>query len=146
MKTIYILDDIFWEKLYLELVQYFPDYNFVIKNNILDPLIYLNDILNNNPDYILLDHWFKTDESELPLWYKFLKTLDEKLKYTEEIEIKKYFFIKKKKIIEKYKDFKSKIISISDEGEKLRSRELYEKYIKFYIPTKKWEDIKNYIQ
>jgi hypothetical protein len=139
---IYILDDIYWNIIYNELNNIFNYANFPIKENIDNPLLYINDIIKNEPDFVLLDHWFiDNDWFENPLWLSFLKELDKKLCTEEKVIDKNYFFFKTYKTINKYRNIKTKIISISDNWIILKENEFYNKYITDYITTKKWTDI-----
>jgi len=119
-----------------------PDYIYPVIENIKNPLIYLDEILKLEPEYVLLDHWFINDDlDESPLGYRFLKALDEKLQYEEETITKKFFFFEDKKKVIKRKNIKTQFISISDNGEKLKDRDIYNRYIKDYIISKNANDI-----
>lgn len=146
MKTVLILDDIYWKKIYNELIDIFPNYNFPVKDNIKDPLFYLDYIIKEQPDYILLDNRFiNNDLEEKPLGARLLHEINKKLTHEEKITYKKFLFFKKEKIIINNKKIKSKIISISDNWERLKNIPMYSKYVKHYITTKKWIDLKPYI-
>ncbi|MDR0650476.1 MAG: hypothetical protein LBG59_03575 [Candidatus Peribacteria bacterium] len=58
MATCYILDDQYGEKIYAELEVALPGREFPIKENVYNPLPYLDEIEKKKPDYILLDNYF----------------------------------------------------------------------------------------
>lgn len=97
MKICYILDDQYWQKIYEDLKTELTDWDFPIKENIYNPLSYLDEIIDRKPDYILLDNFFPWETREEALGEEFLA-----------------------KIIEK--KLKTNIICISDYGQKLTER------------------------
>ena len=146
-KTIYIFDDIYGKSIYSELQKILPNYNFPIKTNILDPLIYIDEILKEEPFLVLLDHWFIDNNlMENQLGSRFLAEIDKNLEYEEIINNPFYLFWKKPKRILKYKNIKTIFISISDNWTRLKTNLFYKKYIKDYIKTKRWNDIYNIIK
>lgn len=139
---VYILDDKYWESLFLELRDLYPNFEFPISENIFNPLDYIDEIIKIEPDYILLDHWFVDNYwEENPLWIRFLKELKEKLTFIEIKEKTFFWFIYKKENIKKIKKIKTKIISISDNWKILKDIDLYKEFIEQYVVTKKWQDI-----
>jgi hypothetical protein len=54
----YILDDQYGKKIYEGLSLLKRDWDFPIKDNILNPLVCIDRILQTQPDYILLDNYF----------------------------------------------------------------------------------------
>lgn len=91
----YIMDDQYGEKLYQDLKQDFHDREFPIKENIKNPLDFIDEIKND--DVILLDNFFPWEYREEPLWALFLHEI-----LTRNINCK--------------------IIGISDYGERLLTR------------------------
>ena len=69
----YIMDDQYWKKLYEGLSTKYKTWDFPIKDNITNPLKYIDDIKNN--DLILLDNFFPWETREEPLWAEFLNLL-----------------------------------------------------------------------
>lgn len=69
----YIMDDQYWKKLYEGLSTKHKTRDFPIKDNITNPLEYINDIKSN--DLILLDNFFPWETREEPLWAEFLNQL-----------------------------------------------------------------------
>lgn len=127
MITCYILDDQYGWKIYKELKELLPNWSFPIKENINNPLIYLDEIVKKNPEYILLDNYFPGETREEALGETLLEQL-----------------LKKK--------LKANIICISDYGQKLMekyfSRETaYQKWmIKGRISSKNWAQIAKFIE
>lgn len=70
MINCWIFDDVFWEKIYHEIIKILPKFNFPIKNNINNPIVYLPDI--KKWDIIILDNFFFFEWKEQPLWDYFL--------------------------------------------------------------------------
>jgi hypothetical protein len=58
MATCYILDDQYGLKIYEELEQALPEWDFPIKQNVYNPLFYLDEIEKQKPDVVLLDNYF----------------------------------------------------------------------------------------
>ena len=120
----YILDDQYGKKIYEWLSHNHDDIIFPIQDNIFDPLIYIDEIVEQQPDYILLDNYFPNRWSwrEESLWSEFLK----KIQYTS---------------------LSSKIICISDYGERLLDQysERQDAYdsgqIIGFVPSKDPDDI-----
>lgn len=69
----YIMDDQYWKTLYENLSNKYKMWDFPIKDNITNPLDFLDDIKNN--DLILLDNFFPWETREEPLWAEFLNCL-----------------------------------------------------------------------
>jgi len=122
MKTCYILDDQYGSKIYKELEQTLPEWDFPVKENILNPLSYLNEIIAKKPEMILLDNYFPGETWEEALGEEFLAQL-------------------------LTKKLKTKIICISDYGRKLMERyfareEAYHKgIIHGRVSSKDWKEI-----
>ena len=72
----YIMDDQYWKVIYEGLSKIYQDRDFPIKENINNPLEFLNNIKEN--DLILLDNFFPWETREEPLWAEFLNKLIEK--------------------------------------------------------------------
>lgn len=72
----YILDDQYGKKIYQWLAQW-SNCIFPIQDNILNPLHYIDEIQDNNPDYIFLDNYFpnRTWWREEPLGNELLQRL-----------------------------------------------------------------------
>lgn len=125
MKNCWIFDDIFWEKIYNEISEILPQFNYPIKTNINNPIPYLSDI--NELDIIILDNFFFFEWRERPLWDDFL-----------------WQYLKL--------NYKCKIICISNYWEKNIKRfpNWYKAYcnwnIIWFVPTKSWRDIANLIE
>ena len=100
METCWILDDQYGDKIYKEIRYFFPDWDYLVKKNIINPLEFVDKI--QNWDIILLDNYFPWKWWEEALGDDFLKELMQK----------------KKKI---------RIVCISDYGEKLLERYEYRK-------------------
>ena len=66
-----ILDDIYWSRIYKELHEILPEFNYPVKENVNSPIPYLAEI--KNWDIILLDNYFPWDYREEPLWDDFLR-------------------------------------------------------------------------
>lgn len=113
MPSCYILDDQYWEKIYWEMKKVLPDWSFPIQNNIQSPLSYVDKILQEQPEYILLDNYFPGEYREEALGNDFLKKILEKTRW--------------KNILQ------SKIVCISDYGE-----QLLEKYEYWNISYQNW--------
>lgn len=118
---LFILDDIYTEKIIRELLEINSELNFPILNSVRNPLDYLVNI-NNETDIILLDHWFMDEEGwENWYWNHILWEL-----------------------LNNNKDYK--IICISDNGKRLLDIENYKIaeqkwFIKWWITSKSWKDI-----
>lgn len=97
MATCYILDDQYWKTIYEELDKALPEWDFPIKENINNPLSYLEEIAEKKPEIILLDNYFPWETREEALGEEFLSQLLER-------------------------KIKTKIICISDYGKKLLER------------------------
>ena len=99
MITCYILDDQYGKEIYEGMKKRFPQWNFPIKTNILNPLSYIDQIEKTNPDYILLDNYFPNRSSgwEEPLGAYLLEEIINR-------------------------DIKTKVVCISDYREKLVDR------------------------
>lgn len=69
----YIMDDQYWKELYEGLSSKYKTWDFPIKDNITNPLKYIDDIQSN--DLILLDNFFPWETWEEPLWAEFLNQL-----------------------------------------------------------------------
>ncbi len=119
-----IFDDIYWEKIYHNLKDSLPNFNYPIQNNINNPIIYLPKI--KNWDYIILDNFFFWEWREQPIWDDFL-----------------WQYLKL--------NYKCKIICISNYGERNIQRfpQRYKTYCKWdiigFIPSKSWNEIINLI-
>lgn len=74
----YILDDQYGKKIY-QWLHHRHDIIFPIQDNILNPMDYLDDIIETQPDYILLDNYFPNRSSwrEEWLWAEFLAKIDQ---------------------------------------------------------------------
>ena len=70
MVTCWILDDIFWARIYEKLSKIMPELSYPIQDNVDSPIPYLADIKSG--DIILLDNYFPWDYREEPLWDDFL--------------------------------------------------------------------------
>ena len=70
MQKIRILDDIYWEKIYKELIEFLPYFEYPVKENVKSPIPYLSKI--KNWDIVLLDNFFPWEVREEPLWDDFL--------------------------------------------------------------------------
>jgi hypothetical protein len=57
MKSCLILDDQYGKTIY-EWLKQLKWYEFPVQQNILNPLLFLDQIIEHNPDYILLDNYF----------------------------------------------------------------------------------------
>ncbi len=132
MKTCYILDDQYGEQIFQEMKKIHPDWNFPVQKNILSPLEYLENIVKEQADYILLDNYFPWEYREEAKGDEFLQQFLEKA--------------------EQNKNIKTKIICISDYWisllEKYEYRDIAHKkwYIVWFIPSKSSEDIANYLE
>lgn len=117
----YILDDIYWKSIYLWLKDIFPNLTYPVKDNILDPLNYLQFI--EEDDIVLLDNFFPS-----PNWWE---------------EARWAMFLAK--VIEE--NIHMKILCISDYGKAVVWRfdewqEAYEKWLVLdFISTKDPNDI-----
>lgn len=119
----YILDDQYGKKIY-DWIEGQVDAIFPIRDNIMNPLEYIDDIMKHQPDYILLDNYFpnRTSWREEPLWNEFLERINNT-------------------------NLSSKIICISDYGERLVNeydarREWYEQgKITDFISSKDPKDL-----
>lgn len=103
MQTCWILDDQYGEKIYKEIRHLFPNWNYPVKKNIVNPLEFVDKI--QNWDIILLDNYFPWNWWEEALGGVFLWELMQK----------------KKKV---------RIVCISDYGERLLER--YDNWKKAY--------------
>jgi FixJ family two-component response regulator len=127
MATCYILDDQYGATIYTELEKALPERNFPIKKNIYNPLSYLEEIIETQPEIILLDNYFPGTTREEALGEEFLSQLLER-------------------------NITTNIICISDYGKKLMeryfSREIaYQKgFIKGWIENKDGRQIANLIK
>ena len=103
----YILDDQYGKKIYEGLSALMTDCDFPIQDNVMNPLDCIDEVIAMQPDYILLDNYFpnRIGWREEPLWEEFLKALT-------------------------WKTLSSKIICISDYGERLI--DLYDTRSAFY--------------
>ncbi len=97
MATCYILDDQFGGKIYTELEKVLPGRDFPVKENILNPLPYLKEIIDQKPEVILLDNYFPGETREEALGEEFLEQI-------------------------LAKELKTSVICISDYGKKLMER------------------------
>jgi len=97
MATCYIPDDQYGNKIYEELEQVLPERDFPIKENVYNPLPYVDEIEAKKPDYILLDNYFPWENREEALGDEFLSEL-------------------------LARQIKTKIVCISDYGKKLLER------------------------
>ena len=70
------MDDQYWKVIYKDLSKLHQDRNFPIKENINNPLEFIDSISEN--DLILLDNFFPWETREEPLWAEFLSKLIEK--------------------------------------------------------------------
>ena len=73
MTTCYILDDQYWGKIYGELEKVLPEREFPVKENIYNPLSYLDEIIAKKPEFILLDNYFPWETREEALGEEFLE-------------------------------------------------------------------------
>lgn len=71
-----IFEDQYWEKIYKHLSSKITTLNFPIKNNIVSPILFIEEIQNG--DIILLDNYFPWEKREEPLWDEFLQKYIEK--------------------------------------------------------------------
>ena len=116
------MDDLHWKEIYQDLKVMTSWYIFPIKKDIYDPLPYL--IKLKDWDIVLLDNYF--DWWDSPLWNEFLKS------YLET-------------------NLKCDIIAISDVWEKLTEKFEYRNKankkwcINWWVTTKKWKDIAEFI-
>ena len=78
METCWILDDQYGEKIYKEIRYFFPDWDYPVKKNIINPLEFVDKI--QNWDIILLDNYFPWKWWEEALGDIFLKELMQKKK------------------------------------------------------------------
>lgn len=88
----YILDDQYGKIIYTWLSALHQDWQFPIQDNIVNPMTYLDDILEKEPDYILLDNYFpnRTSWREEALWEEFLETYLDRSSKTQIICISDY--------------------------------------------------------
>lgn len=125
MVNCWIFDDQYWENIYKCLSSNATAFNFPIKNNIVSPTPFIEEI--QNWDIILLDNYFPWETREEPIWDKFLE-----------------------KYIEKW--LSCKIICISDYWkvllDKYSSREEVDRRwdIVWYIPSKEPEKILKFLK
>jgi response regulator of citrate/malate metabolism len=98
MKTCYILDDQYGSEIYTELEKALPERDFPVKENIYNPLSYLDEIVKTKPDFILLDNYFPGETREEALGEEFLEQLLEKKINTNIICISDYG----KKLLDRY--------------------------------------------
>ena len=121
--NIWILDDLHWKEIYKVLKVMLPSYTYPIKKDVKNPLPYLKKI--NDWDLILLDNYF--DWWNGPIWDKFLK------EYLNTW-------------------MNCQIIAISDFWEKLtemfnnREKANIKWDVIWWVKTKKWEDIAEFIK
>ena len=66
-----IFDDQYWEVMYKKLNTLMPEYDYPIKNNIENPVHFVDKI--KNWDVILLDNYFPWEQREEPIWDDFLQ-------------------------------------------------------------------------
>lgn len=71
-----IFEDQYWEKIFKHLSSKITTLNFPIKNNIVSPILFIEEIQNG--DIILLDNYFPWEKREEPLWDEFLQKYIEK--------------------------------------------------------------------
>ena len=100
MQTYWILDDQYGEKIYKEIRHLFPDWDYPVKKNALNPLEFIDEI--QNWAIILLDNYFPWKWWEEALGDDFLKELMQNKKQV-------------------------RIVCISDYGERLLERYEYRK-------------------
>ena len=120
MQTCWILDDQYGEKIYKEIRHLFPDWDYPVKKNVLNPLEFIDEI--QDWAIILLDNYFPWKWWEEALGDDFLKELMQKKKQV-------------------------RIVCVSDYGERLLERyeywkEAYEKgLILGFVKSKDWFEI-----
>lgn len=120
MQTCWILDDQYGEKIYKEIRHLFPDWDYPVKKNVLNPLEFIDEI--QDWAIILLDNYFPWKWWEEALGDDFLKELMQNKKQV-------------------------RIVCISDYGERLLERyeyrkEAYEKgLIIGFVKSKDWFEI-----
>ena len=90
MATCYILDDQYGGKLYEELEHELPEWDFPVKENVYNPLSYLEEISKKKPEVILLDNFFPWETREEALGEEFLGQLLERKIKTKIICISDY--------------------------------------------------------
>jgi FixJ family two-component response regulator len=98
MAICYILDDQYGSEIYGELEKALPEREFPVKENIYNPLSYLDEIIAKKPDVILLDNYFPLETREEALGEEFLEQLLERNITTTIICISDYG----KKLLERY--------------------------------------------
>ncbi len=76
MPNIRIFDDQYWWKIYKKLNTLLPEYNYPIKDDVVSPIPFIDEI--KNWDIILLDNYFPWETWEESLWDDFLKLYIEK--------------------------------------------------------------------
>lgn len=117
MQTCWILDDQYGEKIYKEIRHLFPDWDYPVKKNALNPLEFIDEI--QDWAIILLDNYFPWKWWEEALGDDFLKELMQNKKQV-------------------------RIVCISDYGERLLERyeyrkEAYEKRLIIgFVKSKDW--------
>ncbi len=85
----FILDDQYWKSLYQWLSSKFKKLDFPIKDNVKNPLDFVDEI--SNDDIVLLDNFFPWETREEPLWAEFLNRLFQKNIYCKIICISDYW-------------------------------------------------------
>ena len=71
MNNIRIFDDQYWWKIYKKLNTLLPEYNYPIKEDVVSPIPFIDEI--KNWDIILLDNYFPWETWEEPIWDDFLQ-------------------------------------------------------------------------
>lgn len=89
----YIIDDQYGKQIYEWLSARHQDWFFPIKENVMNPLELKESILENNPEYILLDNFFpnRWHGREEPLGNELLESILPHLKTTKIISISDYW-------------------------------------------------------
>ncbi len=71
MTNCWIFDDIYWERIYRDLKEILPNFNYPITTNVDNPIPYIWEI--KDWDFIILDNFFFWEWREQPLWDDFLR-------------------------------------------------------------------------
>ena len=99
MHNIRIFDDQYGWKIYEKLKTLLPEYNYPIKNNVENPILFVDKI--KNWDIILLDNYFPWTQWEEPLWDDFLRLYIEKWLNCKIICISDYWTV----LLNRYKNW-----------------------------------------
>ena len=100
MQTCWILDDQYGEKIYKEIRHLFPDWEYPVKKNIVNPLEFVDKI--QNWAIILLDNYFPWNGWEEALGDDFLKELMQNKKQVRIVCISDYG----ERLLERYEYWK----------------------------------------